>query len=498
METAPLSPEYLETLLTVCPVRVRPEGKAEALRLPPGACALTGAAPGARLILLPGHRSPFRFEAVTPGAFPVLQLEGPEGTVFLEFLSDRDFGPPGELSPAAMRAYYDALFRHVLRRAGSFAFRLQSAASSPDPRLRWGSRFCRLVFRRPGGYTAGMALYPFQGAEHSAAFLTAALAWFHHCRESRRGFDNHLVLCCHRDGAVQVPGRLGLLNPAMVRPHLWAYDPPLRALEEWGLAAGGATAPADFEFTPFRPSHDNPVVADLLRRHAPHLDLETQPRAFDQVTRLGLPIAQVFGPSEGDVRIGWRSPRVPYPDFPPRELDRWVRDVIRLRSFPAPERRHDVYRRCPERWMECAVLKDLRGLDPGFRPEWVYRQVPAWRGGGRSVLDVLTLDAGNRPAVLEIKADRDEACLFQALDYWDKVREGMEAGTFQACGYFEGVRLAGGPPRVFIVTPLFVTHPRLLRVAGYLSRDIPLFLLEGNLDWRGGWRTLRRSAPGAG
>jgi hypothetical protein len=471
-------------LAALLPGRLERDGRALSPDFPAGACRC--AADGT---------APLRVLGFGPDGPERVLLAGEPGLA-LRFLSDAPGAPPEGLGPDGCRRFYDARLQALLRRRPLPGLALESVASGPDARQRFPGLFARLVFRRPGGFSAGLALYPFQGAAAGSAFLSAALLWLQHCGATRRRFDPTLVLLLHGDAALHLLGRLELLDPARVAPRLFRYDLAADAIEAVDPAEirRRCRLPVSFEFAPARPCHDNPLVRELVTAFPGDLRHEKTPFAFDLVSCRGLPLVQVAGSRPADLLVGWAPPLQPWPDLGTARVHALAAQVARLRADPPPVPGHAAYRLFPERWLERLVLDGIGALDPGFQPAWTYRQVPTYRGTGRSIMDVLTVDGANRLAVVEIKAAECGTLLFQALDYWERVADGLRSGAFPRCGYFAGVPLSPEPPALVLVTPLFRCHRQQLALAACLRPGIDIRLLECNLGWRRGLRIVRRTA----
>jgi hypothetical protein len=493
----PLSPaevEMVKTLFELCPVRLLQRGHPPGPVLPPGACRLEEA--GGRLLVdAGGGEGSLEVLSVDLARQESCRLIGPGGLAEAEFLPDRQACPPGDLGLSQQRRFYDLRLGTLLRRRLPAGCRLEQAGSGRDSRQRFSGRFCRLVLRLRSSYLAGMALYPFQGAEAVAEFLSAALVWLEHCRNTRRRFGSDLPLLFPGDTYLHALGRLELLDGHRVRPRLLGYDLEAGVLEELDPAdlRRRRALPVSFEFAAERPLHDNPLARRLRDRFPADLDHEKTPHSFDWLSCRGLPLVQIHGPREEDLRLGWAAPLAPWPDWGWDRAVAWLEEARRLRSEPPPQPLHEVYRRCPERWMEHLLLQDLCRLDPRLQPEWTYRQVPAYRGTGRAIMDVLSVEPDGRLVVVELKAGEEGSLLFQALDYWERVWDGLRSGAFQNSGYFAGVRLRPDPPALILVTPLFRCHRHQTLLASYLKPGIPVTLVEWNLRWRGGWRPVRRT-----
>jgi hypothetical protein len=126
----------------------------------------------------------------------------------------------------------------------------------------------------------------------------------------------------------------------------------------------------------------------------------------------------------------------------------------------------------------------------------VYTQVPAFAAGDRGMLDLLGVTKHGRLAVIELKAEEDLHLALQGLDYWVRVRahhlenpdQRSGLGEFQRHGYFGGVRLAAGAPRLYLVAPALRVHPATEVVLRYLSPRVEWTLVAIDERWR---RTLK-------
>ncbi len=165
-----------------------------------------------------------------------------------------------------------------------------------------------------------------------------------------------------------------------------------------------------------------------------------------------------------------------------------------------------LYRMSPEAWLESALRQNIGPLTQGqgslarFDPAHVYAQVPAFQAGDRGMLDLLTVTADGRLAVLELKANEDMHFALQGLDYWMRVRwhhtqtvdpsTGM--GAFQGHGYFPGVRLSAEPPRLYLVAPSLRVHPATEVVLRYVKPEVDWTLLGLHEQWRTTMKVITR------
>jgi len=159
---------------------------------------------------------------------------------------------------------------------------------------------------------------------------------------------------------------------------------------------------------------------------------------------------------------------------------------------PKPAARDPLYRMHPERWLESVLRRDISLIDAHLDPAHVYTQVPAFAAADRGMLDLLGVDRDGRLAVIELKADEDLHLALQGLDYWVRVRwhhqqnpdPSSGLGEFQRHGYFGGVRLAEGAPRLYLVAPALRVHPATDVVLRYLSPRVDWVLVAIGERWR--------------
>jgi hypothetical protein len=172
-------------------------------------------------------------------------------------------------------------------------------------------------------------------------------------------------------------------------------------------------------------------------------------------------------------------------------------ELSRLRTHDAVDRRHPLYRRNPEAWLESQVRSHIREIDASPRPSPVYGQVPAFAAADRGVLDLLAVDQRGRLAVIELKASEDVHLPLQALDYWMRVQWHLERGEFQSNGYFPGHELLPEAPRLLLVSPALDFHPSNERILRYFSPRIPVERVGVGLEWRKELKVMYRSGTPA-
>jgi hypothetical protein len=170
-----------------------------------------------------------------------------------------------------------------------------------------------------------------------------------------------------------------------------------------------------------------------------------------------------------------------------------------------------LFRMQPERWLETGMRAAIERVFPGLRGDLLYAQVPALATGERGMLDLLTLDAGGRLAVLELKADEDLHLPVQALDYWIRVRAlnadrqsaaggasgGLRAlSAFERAGYFEGAEVSPREPRLLLAAPALRIHPANETVLRYFSPQVEWELVALGEHWRREMKVVFRKRAG--
>jgi hypothetical protein len=150
------------------------------------------------------------------------------------------------------------------------------------------------------------------------------------------------------------------------------------------------------------------------------------------------------------------------------------------------------------------LRRDISVIDAQLDPAHVYTQVPAFAASDRGMLDLLSVDRDGRLAVIELKADEDLHLALQGLDYWVRVRwhhsqnpdKGSGLGEFQRLGYFGGLRLAEGAPRLYLVAPALRVHPATEVVLRYLSPRVEWVLVALDERWRQQVKAVWRKRSG--
>ena len=194
----------------------------------------------------------------------------------------------------------------------------------------------------------------------------------------------------------------------------------------------------------------------------------------------GLEFARTAG---GRLLAGLETKReISASNFP--EAARLARELARLRAPDADDRWNPLCLRNRELWLESQVRAELNEIEATLAKTPVYGQVPAFAAAERGVIDLLAADTGGRLAVIELKAAEDIHLPLQALDYWMRVQWHAERGEFSARGYFPGIELRRGPPRMLLVSPSLEIHPTNERILRYLSPSIDIEHIGVGIEWQ--------------
>jgi hypothetical protein len=207
---------------------------------------------------------------------------------------------------------------------------------------------------------------------------------------------------------------------------------------------------------------------------------------------LGLEIARLEGEAVPRLTWGIEGNRGEYHSGQENDIQRFVTEILNIRRSGSESVNHDLYRTQPERWLESLLVQDITVLDPALNADCVYPQVPAFSGGDRGVVDILTVLRDGRLAVVELKLHEEITLPMQGLDYWLRVKWLNDRRQFQKFGYFDGVELAQSPPVLYLVSPAFRFHSTSQRIIRYLSPSVEVVQVGINQTWRDGVKILFR------
>ena len=205
----------------------------------------------------------------------------------------------------------------------------------------------------------------------------------------------------------------------------------------------------------------------------------------------GLEIARVWI-NRRRVEFGIGDTRVKLDQGNEHELERLIHETISRRRPESELRNEMMFRFQPERWLESIIRSDVSALDSTLNRDFVYSQVPTYRGEQRTFIDLLAATRDGRLVVMELKVSEEVEFPFQGLDYWLRVEWHRLRGDFHRRGYFEGLSLIDAPPLLFLVAPLFRFHETTKLIASSIHERVPVYRIGINEDWRNGVRVLLR------
>ncbi|MDP9049743.1 MAG: hypothetical protein M3O31_03335, partial [Acidobacteriota bacterium] len=348
--------------------------------------------------------------------------------------------------------------------------------------------------------------------------LTLGVLWLAHCRENAGGRRLYMGLriIVPRGMATLTAARLAWMNQDAAKWELWEFDEKTEELEQRDIADHGnistrliqapneTTARERFAGEAARVMR---LVSDAM------LNLvEQRLRSATEMAFLlhGLEFARVRCGYAADsfnrmqeITFGAGANETPLTNENEERLRELVTRLFARRS-DVGERRDPLYRMQPERWLESILRRDVSQIDERLDSGHVYTQVPAFAAADRGMLDLLSVEKDGRLAVIELKADDDLHLALQGLDYWLRVRWHHQQnpdrmtglGEFQKHGYFGGVRLAEGSPRLYLVAPALRVHPATEVVLRYLSPRVDWVLVALNEAWRKQVKVVWRKRSG--
>lgn len=165
-------------------------------------------------------------------------------------------------------------------------------------------------------------------------------------------------------------------------------------------------------------------------------------------------------------------------------VEELAQEISTFRQAGGPVPDHPWRLQQPESWLESLVRNHVTMLDACLLPAPVYGQVPALTGCERSCLDLLAVERSGRLAVIELKASEDPNLPLQALDYWIRVAHHAARGDFRVNGYFPGLPISCGPPRLLLVAPALQFHPTTETLLEFFPSNIQVERIGLGVEWQ--------------
>jgi len=421
----------------------------------------------------------------------------------LQLVPDRDTRTP--TTREATRKKYLRLLERVMTRAFP-DFTLDSLGNAMDLEHSFGPAYARGALVRGSKAWAVIAVNTEETQATIDGALTLGILWLAYCRErsgGRRVFEGLKVIVPAGAAAV-TRGRMAWLNPALAKWEPYELDERCETLESAHIGdEGNLDIRLVHNFSQERTLERSQTAIDrvvglLPEGMKPHTEI--RPLSSTEISfRLhGLEFARIrHGVAAGSfarqdtITFGAGANETPLTDEA-EDLFRELMQRVYNGRFAGGSVRNPLYRLQPERWLESELRQGLAELEPSIREDFVYVQVPAFAGGDRGMIDLLSVTRSGRLLVLELKANEDLHLPLQGLDYWLRVRQVHAAGELQKHGYFPGVELSSDPPMLMLVAPALRIHPMNETVLRYFKPEVGWSLIALDEHWRQRRRVIFR------
>jgi hypothetical protein len=439
----------------------------------------------------------------------------------LEILADRDRRTPSTREATRVR-YLRALERVMLRGGGSGdawgEWKAEGFRTAMDLEKSFGPAYARGSLVHGHEAWAAIAVNAEETQATVDGILTLGVLWLAHCRENAGGrrLYRGLRLIVPKGMATLTASRLAWMNRDAAQWELWEFDEKTEEMEQRDAADHGNLttrlihAPNEEAARERFAEAAARVMALVPERMREAVEQRIQSGAEMTFRLHGLEFARVRMGYAGEsfnrvqeITFGAGANETPLTEENADDLRELVGRLFARRS-ESGDKRDALYRMQPERWLESELRRDVSLIDAHLDAAHVYTQVPAFAASDRGMLDVLSVDKGGRLAVIELKADEDLHLALQGLDYWVRVRwhhqqnpdAGSGLGEFERHGYFGGVRLAEGDPRLYLVAPALRVHPATDVVLRYLSPRVEWVLVAIDERWRRQIKVVWRKRSG--
>ena len=368
---------------------------------------------------------------------------------------------------------------------------LESLSTAPDPEHSLSGNYARGWLRRGKQGWAVLSAAPGETAATMDGSLTYGLLWLDRLRARNVApivAGLRLILPAGA-GRITTHRLAGVAPDLAVELYEWQMDEPLARRMDGSAGGNIATWLVPRRQTEFLLEQVKEIDARIRSLSPDAIDSAVVPGTRQVSWRYhGLEFARW---SRGTLRVGLGPHRAEVAGDRWSDLERLVAELSAHRCADG-DHRHPLFRASRERWLETMVLADPARIDARLDANLVYSQVPAFSASDRGVLDLLGVNAEGRLAVIELKADENLQLIFQAVDYWLRVRWHQQQGDFERYGYFPGRTLHPGAPLLYLVAPGLRFHSALRTLARYLSPEIPVCRVGLNEDWRRGLRVIER------
>ena len=421
----------------------------------------------------------------------------------LELVADKDRRTPSTREATRTR-YLRRIERILLREFPDW--QPDSFRTSMDLERSFGPAYARGVMHKGTHAWAVIGVNQEETQSTVDGILTLGILWLAHCRENaggRRLFQG-LKIITPAGMETSTLSRLSWLNTEIAKWELYAFNEETDELVQRDAADHGNLL-TRLTHAPNQASAKDRFAESAARvlslvPGAMRDAVEQRIRSGSEMGFLlhGLEFARVRTGYSGqsfnrtqEITFGAGANETALTEENEPELRELVARLFVRRSSEG-NHRDPLYRMQPERWLESILRRDLLPIDDHLDPEHVYTQVPAIAASDRGMIDLLGVTSDGRLAVIELKAEEDLHLALQGLDYWVRVRAhhlenpdyATGLGEFQRNGYFGGIRLAGGAPRLYLVAPALRVHPATELVLRHLSPNVEWTLVAIDERWR--------------
>ena len=375
--------------------------------------------------------------------------------------------------------------------------RLERAALSPGVRSGQPGRYARIILRQKYQRIAVTGLVASHNAADVDAYLSSALLWYTRAAERvRPPYIEQLWLLLEGQLLKGVLSRIPFLKGS-IRETIRAFE----------LADGWTRLiPLDIpsrdqiwrrrlaRFPPFFDQQVSNSATRIIAESPTTIDV-VQARHGETLRYLGLPFARirrVLGSERVWFGIHPQS-RALLDDATTDEWSRLLTDLFEHRSANATDKRHALYRKASESWLESLLRRDITRLDPGLiiAPLYAQFRTTATRAGVRPI-DLLALRRDGRLVVVELKVAEDREHVLQAVAYWQRVEAHRRRGHISSAKLFGGRFISDQPPLIYLVAPMLRVHRAFRTLARLIASDVEIYRFDINEDWRSGVRVMRR------
>jgi hypothetical protein len=372
--------------------------------------------------------------------------------------------------------------------------RVERAITARNDRRHLSGVYARLAIRERRKRFAGIGVSESELQQNIEAVLTAGLIWMNELRRKSGSVDGLMIFAPRGDtiairlSAITISAAITLFTIDEVKGSIVPVSPFDQGdlNDSFRKAARRAHWPR-----PGMLPQDCAMLVESVRRIAPD-EIEVHHRGpWVSLSIRGLEVARVLI-NRRRVEFGIGDARVKLDSRNEDQLARLIQETIAHRRPESEVRNEMTFRYQPERWLESIITADVTAVDPTLDPNFVYSQVPTYRGDERTFIDLLAATRNGRLVVMELKVSEETEFPFQALDYWLRVEWHRARGDFQRRGYFEGLKLNDSAPLLYLVAPLFRFHETTQLVASSIDQRVPLYRIGINEDWRKGVRVLLR------